>query len=192
MGAELGARKIRVVLASQSPRRLELLRRIGFEPVVSPANIDESVLPGEEPVEYVERLARAKAAAVAARHSSSLVVAADTTVDVDGEILGQPRDIDDARRMLKKLSGRTHRVHTAVAVYSADKGMQSKVVTSLVSVVPMSDHLLEWYLASGEPMGKAGSYAVQGAGGVLVSKVQGSLSNVVGLPLRETARLLAR
>lgn len=160
--------------------------------MVSPAHIDESVLPGEEPVVYVERLARAKAAAVAARHASAMVVAADTTVDVDGEILGQPRDVDDARRMLKLLSGRTHRVHTAIAVYSADRGMQSQVVTSLVSIVPMSDHLLEWYLASGEPMGKAGSYAVQGAGGVLVSKVQGSLSNVVGLPLRETARLLAR
>ncbi len=183
---------MRVVLASQSPRRLELLRRIGIEPTVSPANIDESELPNEPPVDYVERLARAKAAAVAVRHTSGIVLAADTTIDLDGVILGQPRDENDARRMLKLLSGRTHRVHTGVAVYSADRGMTSIVVTSLVSIVALSDHLLDWYLGTREFVGKAGAYAVQGAGGILVSRVQGSLSNVVGLPLRETARLLGK
>ena len=183
---------MRVVLASQSPRRLELLRRLGIEPTVSPAHIDETPINNEQPVAYVERLACAKAAAVAAHHSAAVVIAADTTIDIDGGILGQPLDSNDARRMLKSLSGRTHRVHTGVAVYSADRGMNSVVVTSLVSIVPMTDHLLEWYIGTGEYVGKAGAYAVQGAGGVLVSRVQGSLSNVVGLPLKETAQLLRR
>lgn len=181
---------MRLVLASRSPRRIELIASLGLEPDVVPADIDETPLPGENPVAYVERLAREKAATVFARvDRTSTVLAADTTVDLDGQILGQPVDDADARRMLKLLSGRTHRVHTGVAVVSAG-GDASTVVTSLVTFVAVTDELLEWYMATGESAGKAGSYAIQGHGAVLVQSVRGSSSNVVGLPLRETAMLL--
>lgn len=179
-----------LVLASRSPRRIDLLGQLGLEPEVIPADIDETPHPGEKPVDYVERLARAKARAVFERVTPmATVLGADTTVDIDGQILGQPVDAADARRMLKLLSGRTHRVHTAVAVVTAERE-SAQVVTSLVSFVAMTDELLEWYLATGESIGKAGSYAIQGHGAVLVESVRGSTSNVVGLPLRETAALL--
>jgi len=185
----------RVVLASRSPRRLELLERLGIVPEVVPADVDETPLPGEHPVDYVRRLALAKAGRVAssfAGRGDAVIVAADTTVDVDGRILGQPTDEADARAMLRSLSGRSHRVHTGVAVTGPDGSTESTVVTSVVTMVPLTEHLTDWYLATGEPFGKAGAYAVQGAGGVLVERVRGSQSNVVGLPLRETAEMLGR
>jgi septum formation protein len=120
------------------------------------------------------------------------VVGADTVVDLDGQIFGKPVDDNDARRMLRALSGRTHRVHTAVVVVAGTGEAFHGLVTSLVTMVPITDQLLEWYIATGEPHDKAGSYAVQGQGGVLVDKVQGPMSNVVGLPLAETAELLNR
>jgi septum formation protein len=178
-----------LVLASRSPRRIELLARLGIEPTVVPADIDETPLVGEDPIAYVERLARAKAIAVHERTGASHVLAADTTVDINGEILGQPVDESDMRRMLRLLSARTHRVHTGVAVIS-QQGITSQVVTSLVTFHPVTDETLEWYIASGEPQGKAGSYAIQGLGGTLVERIRGSMSNVIGLPLRETAILL--
>lgn len=178
-----------LVLASRSPRRIELLARLGIEPTVVPADIDETPLVGEDPIAYVERLARAKAIAVHERTGASHVLAADTTVDINGEILGQPVDDSDMRRMLRLLSARTHRVHTGVAVIS-QQGITSQVVTSLVTFHPVTDETLEWYIASGEPQGKAGSYAIQGLGGTLVERIRGSMSNVIGLPLRETAILL--
>jgi septum formation protein len=179
----------RIVLASRSPRRIELLSRLGIEPEVVPADIDETPLAGESPVVYVERLARAKATAVQQRTNAEIVLGADTTVDVNGIILGQPTDHDDMRRMLRMLSARTHRVHTAVAVIAHGQ-VASQVVTSLVTFHPVTDETLEWYIGTGEPEGKAGSYAIQGLGGTLVEGVRGSMSNVIGLPLRETAILL--
>ena len=179
----------RIVLASRSPRRVQLLAELGVEPLVDPADVDETPRINEDPVAYVRRVAIDKARRVAQRHADATVIAADTTVDVDGRILGQPADINEARSMLRSLSARTHRVHTAVVVITS-ASETSDVVTSLVSFQPLDDETLEWYLATGESMGKAGAYAVQGQGSVLVERVQGSMSNVVGLPLASTARLL--
>lgn len=178
-----------IVLASRSPRRSELLARLGVTIEIVPADIDESPHLNEDPVAYVERLAREKARAVAAKFSERTVLAADTTIDVDGRILGQPIDESDMRRMLRELSGRTHRVHTGVAVVSPARE-DAVVVTSLVTFHPLTDETLEWYISTGEPWGKAGSYAIQGLGGTLVATTRGSMSNVIGLPLRETAQLL--
>ncbi len=186
----------RVVLASRSPRRLDLLREMGIEPLVVAADIDETPQDGETPIEYVERLATAKAAVVANLESvadlSSVVIAADTTVDLDGEIFGQPVDIYEARQMLERLSGRGHRVHTGVCVLQPTTGISiTEVATSEVLFEVLSDELLDWYLGTGEWQGKAGSYAVQGLGRALVAKVTGSQSNVIGLPVELTKRLLA-
>lgn len=174
-----------LVLASGSPRRLDLLRSIGLDPVVRPADLDESVLPGETPTVYVERLAREKAAAIA----GPVVLAADTTVAIGGDILGKPADRADAAAMLRRLSGRTHHVHTGVAVRAAGE-MASIVVTSAVHFAALTDAELAWYLDLSEPYDKAGSYALQGAGAVFVRAVQGSTSGIIGLPLAETTALL--
>lgn len=179
-----------LVLASRSPRRIELIGRLGVTPHVEPADIDESPLAGENPVVYVERLALAKAITVHERFPGAVVLAADTTIDIDGDILGQPVDEVDARRMLRRLSARTHRVHTGVAVCRADGSRESLVVTSLVTFQPVTDETMEWYIETGEWQGKAGSYAIQGLGGTLVAEYRGSLTGIIGLPLRETARLL--
>jgi septum formation protein len=141
------------------------------------------VLPDEDARTYVERLAVAKAAAVA-RHGE-LVIAADTTVEVDGAILGKPLDGVDAARMLRLLSGRVHRVHTGVAV-----GGRSVVVTTEVRFAELSEADIAWYVGTGEPVDKAGAYAIQGAGGAFVAGIDGSASNVVGLPLVELIELL--
>ena len=183
-----------IVLASRSPRRSELLTQLGVEIEVVPADIDESPFDREDPVAYVERLARSKAQTVSAKFPDRMVLAADTTVDIDGRILGQPDDEADMRRMLRELSGRTHRVHTGVAVVSGEldgRGrVEAVVVTSLVTFHPITETTLDWYIGTGEPWGKAGSYAIQGLGGTLVASTRGSMSNIIGLPLRETARLL--
>jgi septum formation protein len=176
---------INLVLASGSPRRSELLARLGVPFDVVPADVDETPLTGERPLELVRRLAVAKAAAV----DGDPVLAADTTVEVDGEILGKPVDADDARRMLARLSGRSHRVHTGVAVRRGGQ-VEVEVCTTIVTFVPLTGASIDWYLSTGEPFDKAGAYAVQGAGGVFVETIQGSVSNVVGLPLATVARLL--
>lgn len=199
-----------VVLASASPRRRDLLRRIGIEPIVVPADVDETPLPEETPVVYVERLARAKAAAVDVP-AGHLVVAADTTVDVDGVIFGKPVDDGDARSMLRRLSGRSHRVHTGVAMRSTCRGdtgstgskvstgdtvsteaTVSTVATTVVHVGELDEELIDAYVAGGEPRGKAGAYAIQGAGGMFVDAIEGSDTNVVGLPLPSVVALAAR
>lgn len=176
-----------VVLASGSPRRRELLAQLGVVFTMASPDVDETPLPGEGPVGYVHRLAIAKAFAVDAP-PGTLVVAADTTVDLGGEILGKPVDADDARSMLGRLSARTHRVHTGVALRRGEE-LVAEVITTLVTFTPLTPALIEWYISTGEPLDKAGAYAVQGAGGVLVQRVHGSVSNVVGLPLHSVARL---
>jgi septum formation protein len=176
-----------VVLASASPRRRDLLAQMGVEPVVVPADIDESVLPGEHPVAYVRRLSVAKATAIAAE-PTDLVIAADTTVDLDGRILGKPADAAEARAMLRALSARTHRVHTGVTLRLGGR-TATDVATTMVTFTPITDHALEWYVGTGEPFDKAGAYAIQGQAAVFVASVKGSVSNVVGLPLTTVVAL---
>jgi len=185
-----------LILASASPRRQELLRGIGLVFTVVPADADESLRPGEKPVDYVERVARDKAMAVVGKLGMGatgdvVVLAADTTVDVDGEVLAKPEHDADARRMLRLLSGRTHQVHTAVVAWRIS-GLQTATVTTDVTFVELDEATLDWYLATGEHRDKAGAYGIQGAAGALVSRVDGSPTNVIGLPLAETVALLHR
>jgi septum formation protein len=177
----------RLVLASGSPRRRELLAPYPIELVIRPADIDESVLAGEDPAPYVERLARAKAQAV--RSPGDVVLAADTCVVSHGQILGKPTDPDDAVRMLTRLADTTHQVITAVAV-ADDRGTSVETVSTDVTMTPIPPDAMAWYVATDEPHDKAGAYAIQGAGGRFVRRIDGSYSNVVGLPLDTTARLL--
>ena len=180
----------KVVLASASPRRHELLSQIGVQFEVRVPDIDESPVEGEDPVAYVRRLAIGKAAAISTA-PDELVIAADTTVDLDSVILGKPNDDHDARSMLRRLSGQTHRVHTGVAVRLGAREL-ADVCTTLVRFVSLDEATIDWYLATGEPLGKAGSYALQGAGAALVSGVDGSVSNVIGLPLHLVVDLAGR
>ena len=180
-----------VVLASSSPRRHQLLAQLGVEFEIIAADIDETPYPNEVPLRYVERLARQKAEAVAQGRPRSAVIAADTTVEVDGEILAKPEDADDARRMLELLSGRAHLVHTGVAI-ARDAPLVHGVSTTLVRFVVLSGADIDWYLSTGEPFDKAGAYALQGAGGVFVEHITGSVSNVVGLPLTLLVQLAER
>lgn len=180
-------------LASGSPRRRELLTQIGVPFLTQIAPIDESALPGESPLAYVERLARAKGHAGLAAlvdADDAVVLGADTAVVLDGRILGKPRDRADALATLQALSGRSHQVLTAVALVSRER-QASQVVTSQVTFRPLTQAEIEAYWASGEPQDKAGSYGIQGLAAVFVSQLQGSYSAVVGLPLCETAALLA-
>ena len=180
-------------LASGSPRRRELLTQIAVPFLTQIAPIDENALPGESPIAYVERLARAKAQAglaALAETSDVVVLGADTSVVLDGRILGKPADRDDALATLSALSGRTHQVLTAVALVSRER-LESRVVTSQVTFRPLSQAEIEAYWASGEPQDKAGCYGIQGLAAVFVSQLHGSYSAVVGLPLCETAALLA-
>jgi septum formation protein len=179
-----------VVLASASPRRSELLRQIGVRFTIRAPDIDESPLDGEPPTDYVRRLARGKAAAVRAT-PDELLIAADTTVDVDSAILGKPADAADAASMLRRLSGRAHQVHTGVSLRRGDAEL-TEVCTTSVTFVALEDRAIEWYIATGEPFGKAGAYALQGAGAALVAGVTGSVSNVVGLPLHIVVELAGR
>jgi septum formation protein len=179
----------RLVLASGSPRRHQLLRSIGIEFTPVAPDIDERPAEGEVPVPYVERLAREKVLAVAV-DAGDIVVAADTTVALGQRILGKPADADDARRMLRALSGRRHDVHTGVAV-RVDGRVVSAVVTTGVSMVELSDDDVDWYISTGEPLDKAGAYALQEGGGLFVDRIEGSASNVVGLPLAVMAEFLA-
>jgi septum formation protein len=176
-----------VVLASSSPRRLDLLRLIGVEPEVRPADIDETPRPGEDPAAYVSRLARGKATAVA--RPGEVVVAADTTVVIDGRIIGKPSGRAEALESLRTLSGRTHTVFTGVAVLSS-AGVVGVTVTSEVTFAKASEEFLDWYTGTAEPYDKAGGYGLQGAGAMLVAGVNGSVSNVLGLPLAELNELM--
>lgn len=173
-----------LLLASASPRRLELLRALGLEPLVRPSDVDETLRPGEDPHDAAERLARAKAAAVAeGAPAGAVVLAADTIVVLDGEALGKPRDDADARRMLHALRGRAHDVVTGVAL-ARDGRLVSGRETTEVLFAPMTDEEVDAYVASGEPADKAGAYALQGLGGLFVERITGTPSNVIGLPFR--------
>jgi nucleoside triphosphate pyrophosphatase len=177
-----------LTLASQSPRRRELLAQLGLTFEVRPARTDETPRPAEDARAYVLRVAQEKARAVEA---AGVVLGADTAVVLDGRILGKPCDAAEAAAMLRALSGRDHQVMTAVCARGADR-QESVVVSSAVELTALSERQIAWYVASGEPFDKAGGYAVQGLAGVFVVAVRGSVSNVVGLPLAETATLLAR
>ncbi|WP_394237886.1 Maf family protein [Pseudomonas anguilliseptica] len=180
-------------LASGSPRRRELLTQIAVPFLTQIAPVDENALPDESPIAYVERLARAKAQAGLAALSDTadaVVLGADTAVVLDGRILGKPVDRDDALATLNALSGRSHQVLTAVALVSRER-LESRVVTSQVTFRALTQAEVEAYWASGEPQDKAGCYGIQGLAAVFVSQLQGSYSAVVGLPLCETAALLA-
>jgi septum formation protein len=180
-----------LILASASPRRAELLTAAGFDFEVQPADVDETVLPDEDPKSYALRVARDKARAALAdcRKSGSVVLAADTVVVAAGEILGKPVDAAEARRMLKTLSGADHEVHTAVVLLSPT-AERSEVVTTRVHLLPLSDAEITWYVASGEPEGKAGAYAIQGRAARFIDRIEGSWSNVVGLPIATVYRLM--
>ncbi len=178
-----------LVLASASPRRRELLSLLGVRFEVVVADVDERVRPGEAPAAYVERLAREKAAAVATRRPGARVLAADTAVCLGTELFGKPDDPAHAARMLRRLSGNAHTVLTGVAV--AGGRAVARVVETTVRFRALTEGEIAWYVATGEGADKAGAYAVQGIGGLWVRSVEGSPSNVIGLPLAETAELLA-
>jgi septum formation protein len=181
----------RLVLASGSPRRRELLGLLGLAFDVLPPDVDETPLAGESSLAMVERLAVDKARTVLRRVAAgTVVVAADTTIDVDGETVGKPGDAADAARILRRLAGRTHQVHTAVAV-GAGETLRSGSTTSDVTFVPMTDTEIEWYAATVEPLDKAGAYGMQGIGGIFVAAVAGSVTGVLGLPMDLVIGLLA-
>ena len=189
-----------MILASQSPRRIELMREAGYDIRIIPADIDETPFDGEAPLTLVERLARAKAAAVAAEHAepNELTVAADTIVTFDGKILGKPATENEACTMLRELSGRTHQVGVcivkagdATAPHSAES--LSFVDVTDVTFYELTDEQIEHYVASGEPMDKAGAYGIQGTGGrMLVHDISGDFYNVVGLPIARVARAIQK
>lgn len=181
----------RLVLASASPRRLDLLRQIGIAPdEVDPADIDERVRPRELPRDYARRMAVAKAERVATRHPGCFVLGADTVVACGRRILPKAEDEAGARRCLELLSGRQHRVIGGVAVIAADGRRAIRCVTTMVKMKRLSQAEIDGYIASGEWEGKAGGYAIQGRAAVFVAAINGSYSNVVGLPLFETAAML--
>jgi septum formation protein len=180
----------RLILASASPRRKEILLALGLDFESRPAEVEEGVRPGESAFDAAERLAREKAAAVATPEGDALVVAADTLVVLDGDALGKPQDRREAEAMLSRLQGRRHQVVTGVAVAAGGKLFSGRETTTVV-FAPMSEEEIRAYAATGEPRDKAGAYAVQGIGGLFVERVEGSPSNVVGLPVRLLARLLA-
>ncbi|MHB8845274.1 MAG: Maf family protein [Nitrospirota bacterium] len=174
----------RIILASNSPRRKELLTQIGLSFVVAPADVDESILQGEQPEAYVSRLALDKARAAAERAGEGIVIAADTIVVVNGSVLGKPADAADARRMLHLMSGKEHSVVTGLAVFDASTG-RSIIRISVTKVLfrDLSQREIDAYVATGEPLDKAGAYGIQERGALLVERIEGCYSNVVGLPL---------
>jgi septum formation protein len=180
---------LRVILASQSPRRRELLALIGITHEVRPADIDETYFPGEKPAAHAERLARGKCAVIVEREPDALVIGSDTIVVVDGDVLGKPADAADAARMLRRLSGRSHVVVTAVAV-SWRGETRSAVEEANVTFHSLSDGDIAAYIATREPMDKAGAYGIQGYGATIVERVDGDYFAVMGLPLQLLVRVL--
>ncbi len=177
----------RVILASQSPRRRELLTLIGIPHEVRPANVDETYLAGEVPAAHAERLAREKAAAI--QEADAVVIGSDTIVVVDGDVLGKPADDADAERMLRILSGRSHTVMTAVAVAWQGR-VQASVEEVGVTFHPLTDAAIRAYVGTREPMDKAGAYGIQGFGATLVKRVDGDYFAVMGLPLQRMVRIM--
>lgn len=180
-----------LILASASPRRRELLAQAGFVFEVRPAHVPEDPRAGEDPIAYVTRLAREKAQAVYKEigDAEAVVLGADTTVVLDDEILGKPEDAADAARMLRRLSGRSHRVMTGIAVVTADQAQVAAEVTA-VRFLTLSDEEIAAYVATGEPMDKAGAYAIQGRAARWIPRIEGDYFNVVGLPLALVTMML--
>jgi len=182
-----------VILASASSRRRSLLQEIGLNFEVIESQVEEKPMPGETPREFVLRAARDKAGAVAAGNNEAWVLGADTVVVCDNMILGKPRDAGHAAEILQTLSGRSHLVHTGFCLQNEKEGVAvSRVVTTEVFFSPFSREIAAGYVATGEPLDKAGAYGIQGCGGFLVEKINGSYSNVVGLPLAEVVEELLR
>ncbi len=177
-----------IILASGSPRRRELLEILGARFEVFPAADEESPHPNESPSAFAVRAARAKGELVAVEHPRNPVLASDTVVEIDGRLLGKPRSTSEARAMLRLLSGRTHQVHTAVALV-VEGSCRSLLDTADVRFLTITDPTIDWYVATGEPMDKAGAYAVQGAGGLLVESIAGSPQTVIGLPIHRLPEL---
>lgn len=180
---------MRLVLASASPRRARLLAEAGFAFDVAPANVDERRLAGEPPVAYVRRLAGAKAGAVASRYPGRVVVGADTVVVIDGLVLGKPADAAEAAAMLGRLAGRRHAVLTGVALLRDARSVDA-VERTEVTFAPLDADRIRWYVGTGEPDDKAGAYAAQGIGSRFIERIEGSYTNVVGLPIPRVVRLL--
>ena len=184
---------MRFILASQSPRRRELLASIGLAFDVMPSDVPEVHQPGESPEEYVARLSRDKAAAVAAKHEDAWIIAADTTVLLGDELLEKPVDDDDAKRMLAIIAGKTHIVYTGVTLHNAARGWHdTRVAETEVRMLPLDASDIAWYVSTGEPLDKAGAYAAQGLGGMFIDSIHGSYTNVVGLPLALLFQMLRR
>lgn len=182
---------MQLVLASTSPRRRELLALLGVSFQVHPPAFEEHPLAGLAPRDQVGYFALEKARSVADRRPGDLVLGSDTVIELDGRLLGKPRDYVEARDMLTALAGRPHEVHTAVALCSRIRAVESvEMATAMVSIRPDVDGAIERYLATGESLGKAGAYSIQGAGGDLVERIEGDFTTVVGLPLTVVARLL--
>jgi septum formation protein len=179
-----------LILASASPRRADLLREAGIDVEIQPANVDEDVAPHELPEAYVRRVAEAKARAISGREPGRLVLAADTAVVVDGEILGKPAGSEDAARMLRLLSGRTHQVVSGVCLLKDhERVVETVVEVSTVEFAVLSSAEIAWYVGSGESMDKAGGYGIQGLASRFVTRIEGSYSNVVGLPIAVVYRM---
>lgn len=180
-----------LVLASQSPRRKELLEQVGLSFTVQPSVQEETVEPGRTPQEVVQQLALQKAGEVFADHPDAIVLGADTLVAVEGEILGKPKNNEDAARMLRRLSGRTHQVHTGAAVLS--DGKQTVFTeTADVTFYPLTESEIQAYIQTEEPADKAGSYGIQGLGAVLVARIEGDYFSIVGLPVAKVVRALKK
>lgn len=180
----------KIILASASPRRRELLTQAGYTFEVVPAHIDETRRAGEDPAAYVERLALEKAQAIHAQHPDATVLGADTTVVLNGEVLNKPKDIEEAARMLRALSGCTHQVHTGIAVVTRN-AQRSHVETTNVVFASIPEEELAAYLATGDSLDKAGAYGIQGYAARWIPRIEGDFFNVMGLPLAATVRLLA-
>ena len=178
-----------LILASSSPRRAELLRAAGIDFKIRPAGVDETIGPNEPPRDYVVRLSSEKARAVV--RGDELALGADTTVVINGEIIGKPVDVEEAGRMLRALSGQWHEVLTGVTLARADR-VVSAVSSTRVKFAELSDDEIKWYVSTGEPMDKAGAYAIQGHASLFVERIEGSYSNVVGLPVQLTYQLARR
>jgi septum formation protein len=182
----------KLILASGSPRRAEILSAVGWPFEVVTSGIDETRNPDEDPKAYVQRLALEKAEAVASKRQDGLILAADTTVVVDNHLLAQPEDDHDAQRMLKLLSGKWHEVLTGVALIRVGGESNLGIETTRVRFAELSEHEIEWYVSTGEPSGKAGAYGIQGKAALFVEEVSGDYLNIVGLPIRLVYEMIQR
>ncbi len=182
---------MQLVLASTSPRRRELLALLGLEFVVCPPAYEERPIAGRAPLEQVAHFAVGKATSIAIRRPDDLVIGSDTVIELDGRLLGKPTNLEEARAMLSCLAGRAHHVHTALALASrAGKVEHVETATALVLMKPDRDQAIERYVATGESLGKAGAYSIQGHGGELIEQIEGDFTTVVGLPIRLMATML--